>query len=168
MLETYLEEDTIYNESAKSSLLVVNMYLRELPQKEQAYQKALNDLKERKEQERLAKIQQEREIQLRKKEQSTQIMMAILGGFAKALLSGDNNSQQTYRNSCTVSSGSVSSGNSSSNNDKYRQEWLQRKRNAEKQLNYYQEQLKKNPNNAALKHNIRKQQEIIRNAESML
>lgn len=39
MLETYLEEDTIYNESAKSSLLVVNMYLRELPQKEQAYQK---------------------------------------------------------------------------------------------------------------------------------
>ena len=95
-------------------------------------------------------------------------MMAILGGFAKALLSGDNNSQQTYRNSCTVSSGSVSSGNSSSNNDKYRQEWLQRKRNAEKQLNYYQEQLKKNPNNAALKHNIRKQQEIIRNAESML
>ena len=168
MLETYLEEDTIYNESAKSSLLVVNMYLRELPQKEQAYQKALNDLKERKEQERLAKIQQEREIQLRKKEQSTQIMMAILGGFAKALLSGGNNSQQTYRNSCTVSSGSVSSGNSSSNNDKYRQEWLQRKRNAEKQLNYYQEQLKKNPNNAALKHNIRKQQEIIRNAESML
>lgn len=69
--------------------------------------------------------------------------MAILGGFAKALLSGGNNSQQTYRNSCTVSSGSVSSGNSSSNNDKYRQEWLQRKRNAEKQLNYYQEQLKK-------------------------
>ena len=168
MLESYLKEDTIYNKSAKSSLLVISHYLRELPQKEQAYQKALKDLKERKEQAKLAQIQREREIQQRKNEQSSQIMMAILGGFAKALLSGGNTTQQTYRNSGSVSSGNVSSGNSSSKNDKYRQEWLQRKRNAEKQLNYYQEQLKKDPNNAALKHNIRKQQEIIRNAESML
>ena len=168
MLESYLKEDTIYNKSAKSSLLVISHYLRELPQKEQAYQKALKDLKERKEQAKLAQIQREREIQQRKNEQSSQIMMAILGGFAKALLSGGNTTQQTYRNSGSVSSGNVSSGNSSSKNDKYRQEWLQRKRNAEKQLDYYQEQLKKNPNNAALKHNIRKQQEIIRNAESML
>ena len=168
MLESYLKEDTIYNKSAKSSLLVISHYLRELPQKEQAYQKALKDLKERKEQAKLAQIQREREIQQRKNEQSSQIMMAILGGFAKALLSGGNTTQQTYRNNGSVSSGNVSSGNSSSKNDKYRQEWLQRKRNAEKQLNYYQEQLKKDPNNAALKHNIRKQQEIIRNAESML
>ena len=168
MLESYLKEDTIYNKSAKSSLLVISHYLRELPQKEQAYQKALKDLKERKEQAKLAQIQREREIQQRKNEQSSQIMMAILGGFAKALLSGGNTTQQTYRNSGSVSSGNVSSGNSSSKNDKYRQEWLQRKRNAEKQLGYYQEQLKKDPNNAALKHNIRKQQEIIRNAESML
>ena len=168
MLESYLKEDTIYNKSAKSSLLVISHYLRELPQKEQAYQKALKDLKERKEQAKLAQIQREREIQQRKNEQSSQIMMAILGGFAKALLSGSNTTQQTYRNSGFVSSGNVSSGNSSSKNDKYRQEWLQRKRNAEKQLDYYQEQLKKDPNNAALKHNIRKQQEIIRNAESML
>lgn len=168
MLESYLKEDTIYNKSAKSSLLVISHYLRELPQKEQAYQKALKDLKERKEQAKLAQIQREREIQQRKNEQSSQIMMAILGGFAKALLSGGNTTQQSYRNSGTVSSGNVSSGNSSSKNDKYRQEWLQRKRNAEKQLDYYQEQLKKDPNNAALKHNIRKQQEIIRNAESML
>ena len=168
MLESYLKEDTIYNKSAKSSLLVISHYLRELPQKEQAYQKALKDLKERKEQAKLAQIQREREIQQRKNEQSSQIMMAILGGFAKALLSGGNTTQQTYRNSGSVSSGNVSSGNSSSKNDKYRQEWLQRKRNAEKLLNYYQEQLKKDPNNAALKHNIRKQQEIIRNAESML
>ena len=168
MLESYLKEDTIYNKSAKSSLLVINHYLRELPQKEQAYQKALKDLKERKEQAKLAQIQREREIQQRKNEQSSQIMMAILGGFAKALLSGGNTTQQTYRNSGSVSSGNVSSGNSSSKNEKYRQEWLQRKRNAEKQLDYYQEKLKKDPNNAALKHNIRKQQEIIRNAESML
>lgn len=168
MLESYLKEDTIYNKSAKSSLLVISHYLRELPQKEQAYQKALKDLKERKEQAKLAQIQREREIQQRKNEQSSQIMMAILGGFAKALLSGGNTTQQSYRNNGTVSSGNVSSGNSSSKNDKYRQEWLQRKRNAEKQLDYYQEQLKKDPNNAALKHNIRKQQEIIRNAESML
>ena len=168
MLESYLKEDTIYNKSAKSSLLVINYYLRGLPQKEQAYQKALKDLKERKEQAKLAQIQREREIQQRKNEQSSQIMMAILGGFAKALLSGGNTTQQSYRNNGTVSSGNVSSGNSSSKNDKYRQEWLQRKRNAEKQLDYYQEQLKKDPNNAALKHNIRKQQEIIRNAESML
>ena len=168
MLESYLKEDTIYNKSAKSSLLVISHYLRELPQKEQAYQKALKDLKERKEQAKLAQIQREREIQQRKNEQSSQIMMAILGGFAKALLSGGNTTQQTYRNSGSVSSDNVSSGNSSSKNDKYRQEWLQRKRNAEKLLNYYQEQLKKDPNNAALKHNIRKQQEIIRNAESML
>ena len=168
MLESYLKEDTIYNKSAKSSLLVISHYLRELPQKEQAYQKALKDLKERKEQAKLAQIQREREIQQRKNEQSSQIMMAILGGFAKALLSGGNTTQQTYRNSGSVSSGNVSSGNSSSKNEKYRQEWLQRKRNAEKQLDYYQEKLKKDPNNAALKHNIRKQQEIIRNAESML
>ena len=168
MLESYLKEDTIYNKSAKSSLLVINYYLRGLPQKEQAYQKALKDLKERKEQAKLAQIQREREIQQRKNEQSSQIMMAILGGFAKALLSGGNTTQQSYRNSGSVSSGNVSSGNSSSKNDKYRQEWLQRKRNAEKQLDYYQEKLKKDPNNAALKHNIRKQQEIIRNAESML
>ena len=168
MLESYLKEDTIYNKSAKSSLLVISHYLRELPQKEQAYQKALKDLKERKEQAKLAQIQREREIQQRKNEQSSQIMMAILGGFAKALLSGGNTTQQTYRNSGSVSSDNVSSGNSSSKNDKYRQEWLQRKRNAEKQLGYYQEQLKKDPNNAALKHNIRKHQEIIRNAESML
>lgn len=168
MLECYIEEDSLYKKKAIQFISSNENYISELPQKEQAFQKALNDLKERKEQARLAKIQQERETQLRKNEQSTQIMMAILGGFAKALLSGGNNSQQTYRNSGTVSSGSISSGNSSSNNDKHRQEWLQRKRNAEKQLNYYQEQLKKDPNNAALKHNIRKQQEIIRNADSML
>ena len=35
------------------------------------------------------------------------------------------------------------------------QKWLQRKANAEKQLQYYQEQLRKDPNNATLKHNIR-------------
>ena len=50
----------------------------------------------------------------------------------------------------------------------HRQEWMQRKSNAEKQLNYYQEKLKKDPNNAALKHNIRKQQEIIQNCNTML
>ena len=168
ILNAYLEEDSLYKGKAKLYLSIIDMNISELPQKELAYQNAIKNLEKRKEQAKLAQIQREREIQQRKNEQSSQIMMAILGGFAKALLSGGNTTQQTYRNSGSVSSGNVSSGNSSSKNDKYRQEWLQRKRNAEKQLDYYQEQLKKNPNNAALKHNIRKQQEIIRNAESML
>ena len=168
ILNAYLKEDSLYKGKAKLYLSIIDMNISELPQKELAYQNAIKNLEKRKEQAKLAQIQREREIQQRKNEQSSQIMMAILGGFAKALLSGGNTTQQTYRNSGSVSSGNVSSGNSSSKNDKYRQEWLQRKRNAEKQLNYYQEQLKKDPNNAALKHNIRKQQEIIRNAESML
>lgn len=168
ILNAYLEEDSLYKGNAKLYLRMIDLNISELPQKELAYQNAIKNLEKRKEQAKLAQIQREREIQQRKNEQSSQIMMAILGGFAKALLSGGNTTQQTYRNSGSVSSGNVSSGNSSSKNDKYRQEWLQRKRNAEKQLDYYQEKLKKDPNNAALKHNIRKQQEIIRNAESML
>lgn len=168
ILNAYLEEDSLYKGNAKLYLRWIDLNVSDLPKKELAYQNAIKNLEKRKEQAKLAQIQREREIQQRKNEQSSQIMMAILGGFAKALLSGGNTTQQTYRNSGSVSSGNVSSGNSSSKNDKYRQEWLQRKRNAEKQLDYYQEQLKKNPNNAALKHNIRKQQEIIRNAESML
>ena len=168
ILNAYLEEDSLYKGNAKLYLRMIDLNISELPQKELAYQNAIKNLEKRKEQAKLAQIQREREIQQRKNEQSSQIMMAILGGFAKALLSGSNTTQQTYRNSGSVSSGNVSSGNSSSKNDKYRQEWLQRKRNAEKQLDYYQEKLKKDPNNAVLKHNIRKQQEIIRNAESML
>lgn len=168
VLKSYIEEDSLYKKKAIEAISSNNYYLSELPKEELAYQKALKDLKERKEQAKLAKIQREREIQLRKNEQSTQLMMAILGGFAKALTSGGNSGQPTYRNTGTVSSNSMHSGSSSSNNDKYRQDWLQRKQNAEQELKYYQEQLKKDPNNAAIKHNIRKQQEIIRNAESML
>lgn len=88
----------------------------------------------------------------------------------KSMIVNDNNSDihgKSYKGNSSNSSYNI--GSSSSNeNEKYRLEWLQRKSNAEKQLQYYQEKLKKDPNNAALKHNIKKQQENIRNAESML
>lgn len=167
VLSAYLAEDSLYKSKAKLYMDMSAVNILELPQKELAYQNAIKNLEKRKEQAKLEQIRREREIQQRKNEQNQRLMMAILGGFAKALSSGSSGSYKSYRSNTSKSS--YNTGSSSSNkNEKYRQEWLQRKANAEKQLQYYQEQLRKDPNNATLKHNIRKQQENIRNAESML
>ena len=167
-LEAYIKEDTIYASWAETYRNFAEESLKEIPTIEKKYSLALNALKERREEARLAEIQRKREEQQRKIQERKALLVGILSGFTEALLSNSvhtNSSQSSYNSGSRISNTSSSSSNK---DNVHRQEWMQRKSNAEKQLNYYQEKLKKDPNNAALKHNIRKQQEIIQNCNTML
>lgn len=166
-LESYIKEDTIYASWAETYKNFAEEGLKEIPAIEKKYSLALNTLKERQEKARIAEIQRKREEQQRKIQERNALLVGILGGFAKALLPNNgstHSSQSSYVTGNTFSNSSPSNGKDNA----HRQEWLQRKANAEKQLQYYQEKLKKDPNNAALKHNIRTQQEIIQNCNNML
>lgn len=166
-LEAYIKEDTIYTSWAETYKTLAEENLKEISTIEKKYLLALNTLKERQEKARLAEIQRQREEQQRKIQERNALLTNILCSFTKALLSNGvrtNSSQSSYNSGSSFSNSPSAKGKDNA----HRQEWLQRKNNAEKQLNYYQEKLKKDPNNAALKHNIRKQQEIIQNCNDML
>jgi hypothetical protein len=113
--------------------------------------------------------------QLKENSFGNMLLKSVLTGLAEGLKQAALNSVQNMltggggRGNGSALSGSGASStstmgtsSSSSSRDASRKaEWESRKRAAEEQLERYQIELAKDPNNAALKHNIRSQEEII-------
>ena len=116
-----------------------------------------------KEQQRLAEIKRQQETQQRE----TEIMMGILKIFANALTGGSSNSGSSYSGGSYSSGGSynttTTSGSSSKGIDQSKlADWQSRKANAERLLEKYREQLRRDPDDAALKSKIRSQEGVLR------
>ena len=119
-----------------------------------------------KEQQRLAEIKRQQEAQQRE----TEIMMGILKIFANALAGNSGSSSSSYSsgsgtyNSTTSTSGSSSKGI----NQSKLADWQSRKANAERLLEDYREQLRRDPDNAALKSKIRSQEGVLRTCNEQI
>lgn len=170
----YLKEDKEFERTAEMYLGNVQGRLSELPQLETDYKSAQTKYiallrKKQQEEERrryeenLARQQAE---QLRAA-QAARILLAVFNGFLNSSSTGNsgNNGASSYSSPAT-STGVSSSSNS--NNAAKIADWQSRKANAQRQLEKYQQQLIKDPNNAALKHNIRSTEEIIRTCDATL
>lgn len=167
LIDKYLEEDSTYLNQAKSIRTQANISLEEIPSIKQRYEKALALLKQRKEEQRLAEIKRQQEAQQRE----TEIMMGFLKIFANALAgnSGSSNSSSYSSGGGTYNSTTTSSSSSSRGiNQSKLADWQSRKANAERLLEDYREQLRKNPNDAALKSKIRSQEGVLRTCNEQI
>lgn len=167
LLDTYMKEDATYLDKAKSTKTQIKLSLEEIPALKQRYEKALVLLKQRKEEQRLAEIKRQQEAQQREAE----IMMGFLKIFANALAgnSGSSNSSSYSSGGGTYNSTTTSSSSSSRGINKSKlADWQSRKANAERLLEDYREQLRKNPNDAALKSKIRSQEGVLRTCNEQI
>lgn len=166
LIDRYLKEDSTYLNQAKSIRAQANISLEKIPALKQRYEKALALLKQRKEEQRLAEIKRQQEAQQRE----TEIMMGILKIFANALAGNSGSSSSSYSsgsgtyNSTTTTSSSSSKGI----NQSKLADWQSRKANAERLLEDYREQLRRDPDNAALKSKIRNQEGVLRTCNEQI
>lgn len=176
-LKAYLAEDSLYKENATWSLNGIEDAIDGFETLKQQYNKAMMDFKiiaaekaaqeaQLKEQQRLAEIKRQQEAQQRE----TEIMMGILKIFANALAGNSGSSSSSYSsgsgtyNSTTSTSGSSSKGI----NQSKLADWQSRKANAERLLEDYREQLRRDPDNAALKSKIRSQEGVLRTCNEQI
>lgn len=167
IMNAYLNEDSIYTEEGERIKEWATDAIQKIPTLKQRYEKALALLKQRKEEQRLAEIKRQQEAQQRE----TEIMMGFLKIFANALAgnSGSSNSSSYSSGGGTYNSTTTSSSSSSRGINKSKlADWQSRKANAERLLEDYREQLRKNPNDAALKSKIRSQEGVLRTCNEQI
>lgn len=119
MLEVYMEEDSTFYNQAKSECSMCDHYLSNMEKYKTRYKNALATLDRRNAAE-AARRREEAARQEARRQQNAAIVMGILGGFAKALVSGSNSGSSSGKTYTTVpatrgsSSGKVNSTSSSS------------------------------------------------------
>lgn len=166
LLSQYLAEDTIYANKART-LMSIKEYTQDKSQKLYADYEIAMKMANEKDQKAMAQLEARRQ---RIQDERSQLLESICGIFLKNLYNSiSNNSPSGSRDVGTgYSVGTSSSNKSMSTDSRYKADWENRRSNAQRQLERYMEQLKRDPNNSALKHNIHSTQEVIKTCDEAL
>lgn len=182
LFNEYLKEDETFASQARISSNMCQDYIDDCKkmiegryfkakQKAENYRKEIQAKLAQEERLRQQKAYEEtRKRQQEAQQRETEIMMGILKIFANALAGNSGSSSSSYSsgsgtyNSTTTTSGSSSKGI----NQSKLADWQSRKANAERLLEDYREQLRRDPDNAALKSKIRSQEGVLRTCNEQI
>ena len=168
LFNAYLQEDSTYNFYAEIYINTIPQELEKIPQEVELYNKAIQTLQQR----QAIELQRQQEILRQKNVMWANILSGFLKGVSNALLNSSNSSSSSH-STATYSGGetgigTTSSGSSSSNNSSKIAEWENRRADAVRRLNQYEEQLSKDPNSAYYKQMIRDMRNLIDQCDDQL
>lgn len=168
LFNAYLQEDSTYNFYAEIYINTIPQELEKIPQEVELYNKAIQTLQQR----QAIELQRQQEILRQKNVMWANILSGFLKGASNALLNSSNSSSSSH-STATYSGGetgigTTSSGSSSSNNSSKIAEWENRRADAVRRLNQYEEQLSKDPNSAYYKQMIRDMRNLIDQCDDQL
>lgn len=168
LFNAYLQEDSTYNFYAEIYINTIPQELEKIPQEVELYNKAIQTLQQR----QAIELQRQQKIQRQKNVMWANILSGFLKGATNALLNSSNSSSSSHSTATysggETSIGTTSSGSSSSNNSSKIAEWENRRADAVRRLNQYEEQLSKDPNSAYYKQMIRDMRNLIDQCDDQL
>ena len=174
LLNSYIEEDSIYLAKAQSCIKMCEKNIEELPGLQHRYEYALELVKEKQDAAAAEQIRQQQEaIAIRR--QAMQKMVNSISQSLQQSLSGARSSTTTRRSSNyggyssgVVKSVGSSSGVSSDNSSSSRRDntdqliyWERKKRDTEKLIRNTRERLAKDPGNSHIKRQLESQEELL-------
>ena len=165
LLKVYVTEDSTFCREADSYINFVENNLESISKLKDEYSLAIEKVKNRKKQEQIAELQRQEELQ----KQRSRMVYNILGIFVNALQ--NSSSSQTYTSSgysSGISAGSSNSSGTSSNNSSKIADWENRRADAVRRLNQYEEQLSKDPNSSYYKQMVRDMRNLINQCDDQL
>ena len=166
LLKVYATEDSTFCREADLYINFVENDLEAIDKLKDEYILAIEKVKKRKKQEQIAELQRQEELQ----KQRSQMFYNILGIFVNALQNSSSLSRTCtsldYSSGVTVG-GSTSSGTSSNNSAKIA-DWENRRADAVRRLNQYEEQLSKNPDSSYYKQMVRDMKNQINQCDNQL
>lgn len=167
LLQAYLKEDNTFKMQAESYINICNMNIRDLPALRKRYENAILTFEKAKQDE----IKRQREAALRAQQQRTEIMLGILNIFANSLLKAASSSPSVGSGNVgagyVAPSGTSSSGGGIDNSSKIA-DWENRRADAVRRLNQYEEQLSKDPNSSYYKQMVRDMKNRINQCDNQL
>lgn len=167
LLQAYLKEDNTFKTQAESYINICNMNIQDLPALRKRYENAIMMFEKAKQDE----IKRQREAALRAQQQRTEIMLGILNIFANSLLKAASSSPSVGSGNVgagyVAPSGTSSSGGGIDNSSKIA-DWENRRADAVRRLNQYEEQLSKDPNSSYYKQMVRDMKNRINQCDNQL
>lgn len=185
MLDAYLVQDSIFASEAKEKMSIsLDWRLERVDQTKSDFVSYWNEYQ----QQNVAIAVRQEEIKKQRQEFRSAITMALITGFINGLNNAmpETNKHTNRVTGAVADGGSVMvSGNSSGTYNASNvtsttstatrkvdhtriAEWRNRRANAERMIQEYQQQLIKNPNDASIKSMIRSQENIIRNCDEQI
>lgn len=168
LLKAYLKEDETFKEQAETHISICNSHIEDLPKLNKRYNDAILKLEKIKQDE----IKRQREAALQAQQQRTEFMLGILNIFANSLLKASSPSSSSGSGNVgggyVVPSSTSSSKGTTSNNSSKIAYWENRRSDAVRRLNQYEEQLSKDPNSSYYKQMIRDMRNEINSCDDQL
>lgn len=168
LLKAYLKEDETFKEQADTHISICNSHIEDLPKLNKRYNDAILKLEKIKQDE----IKRQREAALQAQQQRTEFMLGILNIFANSLLKASSPSSSSGSGNVgggyVVPSSTSSSKGTTSNNSSKIAYWENRRSDAVRRLNQYEEQLSKDPNSSYYKQMIRDMRNEINSCDDQL
>ena len=185
MLDAYLVQDSIFASEAKEKMSIsLDWLLERVDQTKSDFVSYWNEYQ----QQNVAIAARQEEIKKQRQDFRSAITMALITGFINGL---NNTMPETNKHTNRVtgavadggsvmvsgnSSGTYNASNVTSTTSTATRkvdhtriaEWRNRRANAERMIQEYQQQLIKNPNDASIKSMIRSQENIIRNCDEQI